>query len=559
MHLRTNTIPAESVKSVTDGGTEYLVAPVVLATSMELNGGYLPTEEIQKSASDWNGIPAPIGHPEHNGDPVSVNSPNATSPIIGEIRNAEAAANGEKLVGELWINVDEATDAGDDGERVLARLQNGDAVEVSTAYVPGDVVAGNYDGEHRERAVVDIIPDHLAVLVDEVGKCSIADGCGAGAAVAPVANQLYIESSPDSNPEADDAGNAAEDSGSDNTEMTDTEPPTTNKTVAGVSFDGTADGELDESEIPADGFESHYLVDGDTKTQSSYPVVDADGTLRRGNVESAWQLRGHTGHNLKSDLLELNDEFENPPIDTEQNILQRIANALGVTASSPGVPGDDTPADTDVSPSDEPAESGAGPDDAITNTSESMSDKTAELVDNHGFDAENLPAEDTDCFSRIYEQFTANDAAEAEAEESDETETGEQTETTTNADGDGDDDKYVTKDEFEALKDELTEAVAANAQEALEQAKEQEQKASLVDDVIQTNDAYDEDDRDDLMNTPETALEGLVDDTASTPTRGAANYAGQPGAAPSANTDDAAGFPALTANERAAELDDGGD
>lgn len=63
----------------------------------------------------------------------------------------------------------------------------------------------------------------------------------------------------------------------------------------GVSWRGKESGDLDESEIPNDDYSSHYLLDGPTKTQSSYPVVDADGNLRRGNVKSAWDLRGHAG------------------------------------------------------------------------------------------------------------------------------------------------------------------------------------------------------------------------------------------------------------------------
>jgi hypothetical protein len=88
------------------------------------------------------------------------------------------------------------------------------------------------------------------------------------------------------------------------------------KTVAGVTFTDTGDGELDESEIPSEDFESHYLYPGDTKSESSYPVVDGDGVLRKGNVEAAWSLgaRGDIDadeHDRK--LMALGDEFENPP------------------------------------------------------------------------------------------------------------------------------------------------------------------------------------------------------------------------------------------------------
>lgn len=62
------------------------------------------------------------------------------------------------------------------------------------------------------------------------------------------------------------------------------------RTVAGVTFTGLRTGKLDESEIPNDDYESHYLYPADTKSDSSYPVVDGDGYLRRGNVEAAHKL-----------------------------------------------------------------------------------------------------------------------------------------------------------------------------------------------------------------------------------------------------------------------------
>jgi hypothetical protein len=98
------------------------------------------------------------------------------------------------------------------------------------------------------------------------------------------------------------------------------------KTVAGVTFSGTKEGTLDESRIPNDDYRSHYLFDEDTKSESSYPVVDADGFLRRGNVDAAHQLGARGGvseDELDQKLRALNNEFDNPPIDfdDEKNVM----------------------------------------------------------------------------------------------------------------------------------------------------------------------------------------------------------------------------------------------
>lgn len=89
------------------------------------------------------------------------------------------------------------------------------------------------------------------------------------------------------------------------------------KTVAGVSFQGTRDGKLDESEID-DNYGDHALYgEGENKEDYSYWVVDADGFLRKGNVKSAWELgcRGQCPGDEQHDenLMELAQEFENPP------------------------------------------------------------------------------------------------------------------------------------------------------------------------------------------------------------------------------------------------------
>lgn len=83
-----------------------------------------------------------------------------------------------------------------------------------------------------------------------------------------------------------------------------------------LSYSGTATGDLDESAIDSDDFATHYLFPGETKSDSSFPVVDASGTLRRGNVSSAWDLRGHapvSGEEIERILVTLASKFDDPP------------------------------------------------------------------------------------------------------------------------------------------------------------------------------------------------------------------------------------------------------
>lgn len=80
--------------------------------------------------------------------------------------------------------------------------------------------------------------------------------------------------------------------------------------ACGVSWDGTSSGELDESAIPNDDFESHYLNAGDTKSDSSFPVVDGEGNLRAGNVDSAWDMRNQGDGVSEECLRKLDNAFD---------------------------------------------------------------------------------------------------------------------------------------------------------------------------------------------------------------------------------------------------------
>lgn len=73
--------------------------------------------------------------------------------------------------------------------------------------------------------------------------------------------------------------------------------------ACGVSWTGTKGGKLDRSGIPdPPEHKSHFLNAAETKTESSFPVVDGDGNLRAGNVNSAWDLRNR-GEGVSEDCL----------------------------------------------------------------------------------------------------------------------------------------------------------------------------------------------------------------------------------------------------------------
>jgi hypothetical protein len=81
-----------------------------------------------------------------------------------------------KLKGEGWIDVEKLIEL---SAETLVRLQQGEGLEVSTGlFTKNDGTKGNWNGEDFDVTVSDFKPNHLAILPNDLGACSINDGCG---------------------------------------------------------------------------------------------------------------------------------------------------------------------------------------------------------------------------------------------------------------------------------------------------------------------------------------------------------------------------------------------
>ena len=154
---------------------DHLVVPVTLIVPGVLNGSngplVYPADEVAKSVYRWNGMPLVVNHPSANGSPISAREIDVLNRQgVGTVLNARIADDGSgKLLADAWIDIKAMQRINSD---LLHRVQRGEKIEVSTGLltdnetVSGAVVARNYQ------------PDHLAILTDQAGACSIRDGCG---------------------------------------------------------------------------------------------------------------------------------------------------------------------------------------------------------------------------------------------------------------------------------------------------------------------------------------------------------------------------------------------
>jgi len=186
MEILTSPLANASARRETMHGRNYIVAPMSLIVPGVLNGSmgplFYPPEETASSADSWNGMPIVVYHPRKDGRHVSARSPQVmVESNIGTVYNATFD---RKLGAEGWFDEELVKNADrglPDKAKILPRLLKGEPIELSTGLFtenesapPGSV----FNGQQYTHVARKYRPDHLAVLPDLPGACSIADGCG---------------------------------------------------------------------------------------------------------------------------------------------------------------------------------------------------------------------------------------------------------------------------------------------------------------------------------------------------------------------------------------------
>jgi hypothetical protein len=167
------------VRRATMHGREHIVAPLTMIRPGVLHGSkgplLYPAEEISRNHEAWNGMPIVVYHPDAG---MSARDPRiADRTQIGRVFNARITDNGT-LKAEGWFDVEDTRRV---DPRVLRALESGQPLELSTGLYTDNEPAQNgasYKGRPYDYIARNYKPDHLAVLPDQVGACSIQDGCG---------------------------------------------------------------------------------------------------------------------------------------------------------------------------------------------------------------------------------------------------------------------------------------------------------------------------------------------------------------------------------------------
>lgn len=160
-------------------GREHAVMPSVLLTEGVHAGSAGPLfyskDAITRNVQNWNNKPIVDGHPKKDGNYVSA----ANEWVIEKLQYGFLLnSNGKnaKLSSTAYVDVARADEI---QPLLMEKIRAKDPIEVSTGlYYDLSPKQGVWNGESYIGEITNIVADHLAVLVDSVGACSVKDGGG---------------------------------------------------------------------------------------------------------------------------------------------------------------------------------------------------------------------------------------------------------------------------------------------------------------------------------------------------------------------------------------------
>jgi len=143
--------------------------------------------DVARNTDQWNNMPLVLEHPMHNGKPLSARSPKVLERFaLGSVYNAKVQDG--KLTAEAWFDIEKTSKLRPD---LLTRLGSGQPIECSTGlFLDVEPKTGVYNDREYKGVARKLRADHLAILPDGRGACSVKDGCGVLANSRPTVKQV---------------------------------------------------------------------------------------------------------------------------------------------------------------------------------------------------------------------------------------------------------------------------------------------------------------------------------------------------------------------------------
>jgi len=181
-----DTTTGKEVETRIYNNSEHIVVPIKAAKEMVMNRIKYPAKVLEDTAPDWSGHPVTLNHPmrvSNTGEklPLDIKAPEVLDKFkIGRIFNSRW--DKDFLKADLWVDINKTESVG--ASNIIESLRNNETLEVSTGGL-GFLIKeeGVFNSKKYEKVLVNIKPEHIAILTNEEGACSLKDGCGCGVAV----------------------------------------------------------------------------------------------------------------------------------------------------------------------------------------------------------------------------------------------------------------------------------------------------------------------------------------------------------------------------------------
>lgn len=177
---------ASNITTETIDGKPHIVVrgitPVV--DDIVMNRKLYPAAEIEKAYNTLERNPMPLGHPKVDGKHVSARDVRAVNEFhVGAWLQNVSHKDG-KVTGDMYVNRQYA-ESSDKGKRLINRLDdmlsgaNADPIHISTGLLYSGITAnGESKGKKYNEIATNMMFDHVAVLLDEPGAGTPAEGVG---------------------------------------------------------------------------------------------------------------------------------------------------------------------------------------------------------------------------------------------------------------------------------------------------------------------------------------------------------------------------------------------
>jgi hypothetical protein len=175
VNIRT-AVNAKAIRREQYNGREHIVVPsYTLPDGVVMNQGMYPKEEIDASYKTLEMTPAPLGHPQVDGEYVSASRPDAINAFHFGAFNKNVRREGNRVYLEKFIDVEVARNS-ENGRAVLDAIDKGEPIHTSTGLLLDREMTPNADG--YQWIARNLLFDHDAVLVGQVGAATPDQGVG---------------------------------------------------------------------------------------------------------------------------------------------------------------------------------------------------------------------------------------------------------------------------------------------------------------------------------------------------------------------------------------------